>query len=51
MKAEFVEKVSKNGNKYIVLRVHITPTYDKDVLVDKSEVELYKLYAGTLNAK
>lgn len=46
MKCEIVEKTSKNGNKYIVLEIHLTPTYTKDVFLDKAEVELIKAYNG-----
>lgn len=44
MKCELVEKVSQKGNKYIVLQVHLTPTYTKDVFLEKAEIELIKAY-------
>lgn len=46
MKVELVEKVSKNGNKYFVLEITLTPTYKKTVFLDTAEVELVKLYVN-----
>lgn len=40
MKTELVEKVSKDGNKYICLEVHLTPTYTKLVFLNSAEKEI-----------
>lgn len=45
MKCELVEKVSKTGNKYVVLQIQLTPDYKKDVFLDNAELQLVKLYA------
>lgn len=45
IKAELVEKTSSKGNKYVVVSLHLTPTYDKDVFLDKAELELIKAQA------
>lgn len=44
VKATLEEKVSKAGNPYSVLVIHLTDTYQKFVYLDKAEIEL-------LNAK
>jgi hypothetical protein len=46
MKVELVEKISKNGNKYVVLEIALTPTYKKVVFLDNAELELVKLYVN-----
>lgn len=46
MKAELVEKTSKNGNKYIAMEVSLTPTYKKIIFLDQAEIELIRAYAG-----
>lgn len=46
MKVELVEKVSKNGNKYIVLEIALTPRYKKVVFLDNAELELVMLNAN-----
>lgn len=46
MKCELVEKTSKAGKKYIVLQVHLTPSYSKDVFLDNAEIELITLYGN-----
>lgn len=51
MKCELVEKVSKSGNKYVVLTIQLTPSYTKDVFLDNAELELIKLYAQQNNNK
>lgn len=49
MKCELVEKTSKNGNKYIVLEISLTPTYKKSVFLDNAELELIKTYNSLKN--
>lgn len=49
MKAELVEKTSKDGNKYVCLLVHLTPTYAKTVFLDEAEKEILRQAAA--NAK
>lgn len=51
MKCEIVEKVSKTGNKYVVLQVQLTPSYTKDVFLEQAELELIKLYAQQNTSK
>lgn len=51
MKCEIVEKVSKTGNKYVVLQVQLTPSYTKDVFLESAELELIKLYAQQNSGK
>lgn len=36
------ERVSQKGNKYVVLVIKLTPTYEKLVFLDKAELELVK---------
>lgn len=42
VKATLEEKTSKSGNKYQVLVVHLTDTYEKLVFLEKAEIELLK---------
>lgn len=47
IKAELVEKVSsKSGKKYLVVLLHLTDTYTKNVFLDPAELELL-----TINVK
>lgn len=41
------EKTSKKGNPYFVVTVSLTDKVTKDVLLERSEVELIKLVYGT----
>ena len=45
--AELVEKVSKNGNKYICIEVSLTDKVKKVVFLTDAEVELLKLYMSS----
>ena len=38
IKAKLIERVSKAGNKYIVLELTFSNGYTKDVFLDKSEI-------------
>lgn len=40
LRAEFVEKTSKEGNKYYVVEVYITDNVKKIVFLDPAEKEL-----------
>lgn len=40
------EKVSKKGNPYTVLIVQLTPTCQKKVFLEQSEIELLKIKYG-----
>ena len=40
--AELVEKVSKSGNPYKVIVIHLTDSYEKLVFLEKAEEELLK---------
>lgn len=48
IKAELVERISKNGNKFIAIEVTITDKIKKLVFLSPAELELLKL---TLNQK
>lgn len=37
------ERTSKKGNKYTVLVIKLTDTYEKLVFLDKAEIELLKI--------
>lgn len=43
VKAQLVEKTSKEGNKYQVVILKLTNTYEKMVFLDKAEIELLKM--------
>lgn len=43
VKAQLVDKISKDGNKYQAIVIKITPTYEKMVFLEKAEVELLKV--------
>lgn len=43
LNAEVVERMSKKGNKYICIVIHITPDYEKVVYLDNAELELIKI--------
>lgn len=50
MKCELIKKTSsKTGKEYIVLQIHLTPNYKKDVFLDNAEIELITLYGQTQN--
>lgn len=40
LKATLEEKTSKTGNKYQVIVLKLTDTYEKLVFLDKAEIEL-----------
>lgn len=40
LRAEFVEKLSKEGNKYYVVEIYITNNVKKVVFLDPAEKEL-----------
>lgn len=42
--AELVEKISKNGNKYVCIEISLTDKVKKVVFLTDAEVELLKLY-------
>lgn len=42
VKATLEEKTSKSGNKYQVVVLKLTDTYEKMVFLDKAEIELLK---------
>ena len=41
--ARIEERTSKTGNKYQVLILKLTDTYEKNVFLDKAEIELLSL--------
>ena len=41
--ARIEERTSKAGNKYQVLVLKLTNTYEKDVFLDKPEIELLNI--------
>ena len=43
IKCELVEKISKEGNKYICLEIQLTPNYKKLVFLNSAELEIIKL--------
>lgn len=43
LKCELVEKVSKKGNKYLCVEIHLTDTYKKVIFLEQAENELLKL--------
>ncbi len=43
VKATLETRQSKAGNDYQVVVIHLTPTYEKLVFLDKSEIELLKI--------
>lgn len=43
VKATLETRQSKSGNDYQVIVIHLTPTYEKLVFLEKSEIELLKL--------
>ena len=43
IKAQLLEKTSKEGNKYQVVVLKLTNTYEKMVFLDKAEIELIKM--------
>ena len=43
VKATLVDKVSKSGNAYQAVEIHLTDTYVKTVFLDKAELELIKV--------
>lgn len=42
--AELVEKISKNGNKYVCIEISLTDKVKKVVFLTDAEVELLKLF-------
>ena len=50
VKGTLEEKVSKNGNKYQVVVLKLTDTYEKLVFLDKAEIELLKNAKPSLNS-
>lgn len=51
LKAELVQRESKNGNLYTCIEVKLTDSYVKRVFVESSEIELIKLYYGNKGEK
>lgn len=51
MKADLVEKTSKNGEKYICIEIALTPTYKKVVFLDSAEKEIVRNLIANSNAK
>lgn len=51
LKAELVQRESKNGNLYTCIEVKLTNNYVKRVFVESSEIELIKLYYGNKEVK
>ncbi|MBE6146979.1 MAG: hypothetical protein E7168_01445 [Firmicutes bacterium] len=49
IKCTLEEKVSKKGNPYTVLVVHLTPTCSKQVFLEPAELELLKMQKDTNN--
>ena len=47
LNCDLVSAISKSGNPYTCLVVHITDTCSKRVFLSDAEVELLKLYFGT----
>lgn len=43
VKATLEEKISKNGNKYSAIIIHLTDTCTKTVFLDPAEIELLKM--------
>lgn len=43
IKATLEEKVSKNGNNYTVVVIHLTDTCKKNVFLEPAEIELLKM--------
>lgn len=43
VKATLEEKISKNGNKYSAIIIHLTDTCTKIVFLDPAEIELLKM--------
>lgn len=42
--AKLLEKVSeKNGKKYVVIEVYLSPTYKKTMFISNPELEIIKL--------
>lgn len=46
LKAELVQRESKNGNLYTCIEIKLTDSYVKRVFVENSEIELIKLFYG-----
>lgn len=51
LKAELVQRESKNGNLYTCIEIKLTDSYVKRVFVESSEIELIKLYYGSKENK
>lgn len=43
LKATLVKRTSKKGNDYECIIIQLTPTYEKPVFLEASELELLKL--------
>ena len=43
LKATLVKRTSKKGNDYECIMIQLTPTYEKPVFLEASELELLKL--------
>ena len=43
IECNLVQKVSKKGNNYVCLEIHLTDNYKKIVFLDPAEIELLKL--------
>lgn len=43
VKCTLEDKISKSGNKYTVLVIHLTDTCTKQVFLDPAEIELLKI--------
>lgn len=48
--ATLTEKTSSKGNKYICIEIKLTPTYTKQVFLEKPEEELIRVLAQVQNA-
>ena len=51
LKATLVKRTSKKGNDYECVMVQLTPTYQKMVLLEKSELELLKAVKEDTDSK
>lgn len=51
LKATLVKRTSKKGNDYECVMVQLTPTYQKMVLLEKSELELLKALKEDTDSK
>lgn len=49
LKAELVQRESKNGSLYTCIEIKLTDTYVKRVFIENSEIELIKLFYDKKN--